>query len=192
MPGFVPVGGGPVGADAEVIVIVTNARVSQVVVEAVGTPAANARVSQTVVEAVGTPLANARVSQIVIEAVGYLIVPDAATGVPVLGGFAASGHITISKIATFTVTLSAASVETCSVSYATQSGTATSPTDFVAASGTLTFAPGTVTETIVVTILADPTANVDKSFTMLLSAPVNCVLPVPPSAMCVISTLTIG
>lgn len=192
MPGFVPVGGGPVGADARVIVIVTKARVSQVIVEAVGTPAANARVSQVLIEAVVTPLTSARVSQIIIEAVGSVVTADGAVAAPTMGRLAASGRLVASQIATFTCTLSAPSAAAIEVTYATVPATATSPTDFVATSGTLTFAAGVTTQTIVVEILADTAANADKSFSVVLSGPVNCLLASPPSGTCIISTLTIG
>ena len=48
--------------------------------------------------------------------------------------------------ANFTVTLSAAATSTVTVSYATANGTATAGSDYVAASGTLTFAAGTTTQ----------------------------------------------
>ena len=44
--------------------------------------------------------------------------------------------------ATFTVTLSAASGKTVTVDFATANGTATSPADYTASSGTFTFNPG--------------------------------------------------
>ncbi|MCU0116599.1 hypothetical protein N8H09_17700 [Curtobacterium flaccumfaciens] len=48
--------------------------------------------------------------------------------------------------ANFTVSLSAASGQTVSVNYATADGTATAGSDYVARSGTLTFAPGTTAQ----------------------------------------------
>ncbi|MFX8327835.1 Calx-beta domain-containing protein, partial [Acinetobacter baumannii] len=59
------------------------------------------------------------------------------------------------KVLTFTVTLSSASVQTVTVDYATVNGTALSGSDFVAASGTLTFAAGETSKTVSVTINGD-------------------------------------
>jgi hypothetical protein len=68
----------------------------------------------------------------------------------------------------FTVTLSTPSAVPVSVSYATADGTARQGTDYVAASGTLTFAPGQTQATITVTVLADPTNTGDEAFAIVL------------------------
>ena len=68
---------------------------------------------------------------------------------------------------TFTVSLSAAYDQVVTVNFATANGTAIAGVDYVATSGTLTFAPGETTKTITVAVL-DPTA-VDKSFSVHLS-----------------------
>lgn len=62
-----------------------------------------------------------------------------------------SGTTTMS----FTVTLSAASGMTVTVSYATVDGSALAPSDYVAASGVLTFSPGTRTRSIAVRVYGD-------------------------------------
>ncbi len=64
--------------------------------------------------------------------------------------------------ATFTVTLSAASGKTVTVDYATANGTATSPADYTAASGTLTFTPGQTTKTIDVAVQGDLLDEVER------------------------------
>src|SRR5262249_17460063 len=51
---------------------------------------------------------------------------------------------------TFTVSLSAASTSTVTVNYATANGTASAGSDYLATSGTLTFAPGQTQQTITV------------------------------------------
>ncbi|MFL5341705.1 MAG: Calx-beta domain-containing protein, partial [Gemmataceae bacterium] len=69
---------------------------------------------------------------------------------------------------TFTISLSAAYDQAVTVSFATADGTAIAGLDYVAASGTLTFAPGETTKTISVDIL-DPTYADNKYFTVHLS-----------------------
>ncbi len=57
--------------------------------------------------------------------------------------------------ATFTLTLSAPSAQTVTVDYSTADETATSPDDYVSASGTLTFNPGETTKPITVLVNGD-------------------------------------
>jgi aryl-phospho-beta-D-glucosidase BglC (GH1 family) len=78
--------------------------------------------------------------------------------------------------ASFTLTLSAASTQPVTVNFATADGTAVAGTDYVAQSGTVTFAPGQTQATIIVTILADPLAVTDLYFDVDLSSPVNGTL----------------
>ncbi|MDB5708238.1 MAG: hypothetical protein JWL96_308, partial [Sphingomonas bacterium] len=56
---------------------------------------------------------------------------------------------------TFTVTKTGTTSASYSVNYATADGTATSGSDYTAASGTLTFAPGDTTKTITVATIDD-------------------------------------
>ncbi len=79
--------------------------------------------------------------------------------------------------ATFTVTLSAASGKTVTVDYATADGTATSPADYTATSGTLTFAPGQTTKTIDVPIVGDVLNEANETYTLTLSNPLNGTVP---------------
>ena len=76
----------------------------------------------------------------------------------------------------FTVTLSAASATAVTVNYATSNATATAGSDYVATSGTLTFAPGVVTQTVTVTVNGDTTVEPDETFLVTLSAPVNATI----------------
>ena len=78
--------------------------------------------------------------------------------------------------ATFTVTLSIPAVETVTVGYATADGTATAGSDYIATSGTLTFAPGEVTKSVVVTVSDDLQDEPDEQFALTLSDPVNAVV----------------
>jgi large repetitive protein len=76
---------------------------------------------------------------------------------------------------TFTVSLTAASTDIVTVDFATQSGTAQPGVDYIAKSGTLTFAPGETSKTIVVDIV-DPTSYSDKYFSISLSNATNAPL----------------
>ena len=75
--------------------------------------------------------------------------------------------------ATFTVTASAASGKTMMVDYATGDATATTPADYAATSGTLTFTPGQTTRTFTVTIQGDLLDEANETYAVPLSSPVN-------------------
>ncbi|XGV98293.1 MAG: DUF4347 domain-containing protein [Leptolyngbya sp. BL-A-14] len=71
---------------------------------------------------------------------------------------------------TFTVSLSNASAQTVSVNYATADGTATvTDSDYVAASGTLSFAPGQTSKSITVLVNGDTKFEADQTFSVGLS-----------------------
>jgi hypothetical protein len=78
--------------------------------------------------------------------------------------------------ATLTVTMPAASTQTVTVQYATSNGTATAGSDYVAKSGTLTFAPGTTSQTITIAVNGDRTAEANETFTVTLSNSTNATL----------------
>ncbi len=78
--------------------------------------------------------------------------------------------------ADFTVSLSQASSSAVTVNYATANGTATAGTDYTAESGTLTFAPGTTTQTIAVPITADTAAKPNLTFQVNLSGAVGALV----------------
>jgi hypothetical protein len=78
--------------------------------------------------------------------------------------------------AVFTVTLSAASGQTVTVNYATANGTATAGSDYVARSGTLTFNPGTTTQTIPVTVNGDTVVEANETFVVNLSGATNATI----------------
>jgi hypothetical protein len=75
--------------------------------------------------------------------------------------------------ATFTVSLSAASGQTVSVNYATADGTATAGSDYVARSGTLTFAPGTTAQGVAITVNGDTAVEPSETFSVGLSGASN-------------------
>jgi hypothetical protein len=81
-----------------------------------------------------------------------------------------------STSATFTVTLSVAYDANVTVSYATADATATAGSDYQAASGTLTFAPGETSKTVTVQIIGDRLAEAHETFVLNLSAPTNATV----------------
>ena len=84
--------------------------------------------------------------------------------------------------ATIIITLSAAVGETVTVDYATSDGTAQAGKDYVAASGTLSFAPGETSATAKVSVIDDQFDEPNETFHMTLSNPVNAVLGTPHTA----------
>ncbi len=77
---------------------------------------------------------------------------------------------------TFTVSLSAASGQTITVNYATADGSALAGTDYVAQAGTLTFKPGTVSQTVTILVYGNLNVEPDKTFFVDLSAPTNATV----------------
>ena len=91
----------------------------------------------------------------------------------------AINDVTVSEeagTATFTVTLSGPSGLPITVNFATASGTATSGADFSPTSGTLTFAPGVVSQTINVPILNDAVFENSETFNVVLSNATNTTI----------------
>ena len=72
------------------------------------------------------------------------------------------------RLMTFTVTLSTAAAGPVTVAYSTADGTATSGSDYVAASGNLTFAAGEISKTITVKVKGDKVAEGNEAFTVRL------------------------
>lgn len=80
------------------------------------------------------------------------------------------------KFVIFTVTASASSNLPVSVDFTTANGTATAPSDYQSATGSLTFGPLQTTRIIVVTINGDTVFEPDETFTVTLSNPVNATI----------------
>jgi len=78
-------------------------------------------------------------------------------------------------VAHFTVTRSNPATSSATVSYAAADGTA-GGTDYVAASGVITFGPGETTKTIDVTVVSDSIPEPDETFVVTLSSPSNAIL----------------
>jgi PKD repeat protein/glucose/arabinose dehydrogenase len=81
-----------------------------------------------------------------------------------------------SKNLVFTVSLSAASSQTVTLTYASAGGTATAGSDYVPASGQLSFAPGVVTRTVTFAVTGDTIDEVNETFFVNLSAPANATI----------------
>ncbi len=82
-----------------------------------------------------------------------------------------------STIATFTVSLSPVNnAQTVSVSYATANGSASANSDYVPATGTLTFPPSSGSQTVAVSVTGDTTTESNETFTLNLSNAANAVL----------------
>jgi len=71
--------------------------------------------------------------------------------------------------ATFKVSLSGTALSAVTVSFATAPGTAASPSDFVAASGTLTIPAGSSKATVPVTVVGDTLFEANERFFVSLS-----------------------
>jgi hypothetical protein len=110
-----------------------------------------------------TKVANFRVrgASIPSLSIGDASVPEGNTGTTTLS---------------FPVTLSTAATQAVSVHYATSDGTATAPSDYAAASGTVTFQPGEKTKTIPVNVVADLAIESDETLTLTISDPVNAAI----------------
>jgi glucose/arabinose dehydrogenase len=79
---------------------------------------------------------------------------------------------------TFTVTLSPASGVTATVAYSTTNGSALVGSDYLAASGTLTFAPNVTTQLITITIMGDTLVEPSETFSVTVSNPISATLPI--------------
>jgi hypothetical protein len=79
-------------------------------------------------------------------------------------------------VASLPVVLDQASPTTVTVPWSSANGTATSPSDFTAASGTFTFAPGQTAKTVQVAIMGDLVPEPSESFSVNLGTPTGATL----------------
>ena len=96
-------------------------------------------------------------------------------GVTVAGAKTTAGTSGTSTL-TFTVSLTAASTKTVTLDYSTLDGSARAGTDYTAASGTLTFAPGVTSKTVEVTVAGETTTTVTKTLSLLISNATNALI----------------
>jgi hypothetical protein len=79
----------------------------------------------------------------------------------------------------FVVTLSSGSPDTVTVEYGTIDGTAVRGADYVEQAGTLTFAPGVTTRTVVVPLAGDALDELNETVLVVLSSPHNATIVTP-------------
>lgn len=106
---------------------------------------------------------------------GTITNDDVLPGITIEDGSATEG-LSGQKSITFNLTLSAASGRTVSVNYATSDGTATVGSDYVAASGSVVFEPGSIKKTIQVQLYGDSVVEPDETFFVTLTSPKNVTL----------------
>ena len=122
-----------------------------------------------------------------VEATGTITDDDATPVVGVEDVTVAENAGTLS----FLVTLTPASGQEVVVSYATSDGTATSPADYAAMSGTVTFDSGQRNKMILVSIVDDVVdENEAEDFTLTLSSPSNAVFAGDAETLAATVTIT--
>lgn len=113
----------------------------------------------------------------IADGTGVVTVVDDEPRLSISNAVATEGN-SGTTLLTFTVSLSAAYDEAVTVNFATQDGTATTAdNDYVAAWGTLTFAPGETSKTITVEVVGDTTPEPEEEFFVNLSgASINALI----------------
>jgi hypothetical protein len=109
-------------------------------------------------------------------AFGSSFLEEAVTPSLSLGDAAVREGDTGTIAAVFTVSLSSAVSRPIEVQFTTADETATTAVDYLATSGTLVFAPGQTSQNILVPVNGDGTVELDETFTVNLSAPVNATI----------------
>jgi hypothetical protein len=118
---------------------------------------------------------NATVSQ--ATATGTIFNDDAQPQISVTGASGPEGGISATNPLSFVISLSNPSSQTVTVLYSTIDGTATTAgNDYQGTSGTLTFAPGVISQTISVPLVGDNKFEADETFGLTLSAPQQATL----------------
>ena len=78
--------------------------------------------------------------------------------------------------AVFTVSLTQASALTVTINFSTGGGAATAGSDYVASSGTVTFAAGETAKTITIQVKGDKRIEPDETFFVNLTNPINAAI----------------
>ena len=101
----------------------------------------------------------------IVDGQGIATITDDEPRISISDVAMTEGGKNATKFFIFTVTLSAAYDQAVTMSYQTVNGTAkTSNNDYVAKTGTLTFAPGETTKTITITVKGDNNAESNETF----------------------------
>ena len=104
------------------------------------------------------------------------IVDDDALAALAIGDVSVTEGSSGTTTATLAVTLSSATEKTVTVDYNTADGTAQAPSDYSAASGTLTFAPGQTTKNVSVSVNGDTEVETDETFLVELTGAANATI----------------
>ena len=99
----------------------------------------------------------------------YLSKPSTKIGLSITNSLTVIEGQSSPQNAVLTVSLSAASTTNVTVSYTTEPQSATSGQDYTSTSGTLTFSPGQLTNTITIPILDDNNSESDETFSIKLT-----------------------
>jgi hypothetical protein len=102
--------------------------------------------------------------------------PPLPTSITISDAVVVEGNSGLTAVS-FTVSLSASSRQSVTLTYASQDGSATTAdNDYVSQSGSLTFLPGETTKTVTIGVVGDTTAESDEAFSVVLANPVNAVI----------------
>jgi uncharacterized repeat protein (TIGR01451 family) len=118
------------------------------------------------------------------QALGTILDDDPPPALSIEGASVIEGDSGSANKAVFTVSLSAESTRTVSVTYSTSDGTATNALDYIRQSGTLIFPPGVTVTNISVPIIGDlivetNATSIGETFFVNLSNPSNSTLAKP-------------
>ena len=108
------------------------------------------------------------------EALGTLINDD-SPALSISDASLTEGH-SGTQMMTFTVTLNAPSASPVYVDYSTDDDTAAMDSDYLEATDTLSFPPGVTSQTLDVPVLGDTLPELNETFVVRLSRPVNATL----------------
>jgi hypothetical protein len=111
----------------------------------------------------------------VTQGVGTILNDDAQPTISISDAKVVEGDSGIT-VAKFEVRLSNPSTQSIVVSFKTADKTALAGSDYIAASGKITFAPGVTSQTIAVSVLGDKLVEKDEIFVVDLSAPTGATI----------------
>lgn len=112
------------------------------------------------------------------QGVATIVNDDVIPSISISGQNVTEGNSGTTDVA-FTITLSQASSQTVTVDYATDDFTADEGEDFIAANGTLSFAPGETSKTVVVSVIGDTADESNETFFLDILNPTNATIGFP-------------